>query len=434
MYRFDRLLVLLRALSVARPSRRQLVLRWLWMLLQCLPIGVFVVALARGAPYDQPASWRDIFSFDASGRAFFISAYVSLAAGFYTAASFGDAGAAMVTTLRARIGPPPGMALALRQAMRVRDSRVAPLTGIELPAPAATSGDAGAFLGPTLVVSAPETLLRLVLWDVMALVGGALALWGAVYFASDLLARLDDMSPDYLSLWLAGVLVMMSASAFTFVWRSWAYWQGRTLGVEVTPSAEGLTIRGPETLWSPRFIRWDAARSLARFTYKDDNTRAHTAYMLDADNQTLLWESPPDRRYAMPSRRAALVWRQASAARLVALATIATGLPLLDISEIVDEISGVQPDLSSASLDITLSDDASVIAITVKPSAEDVALLEFLYSAGAEAEKDGDPAPPPPTTAPRLEQWRRLFGSLLNWGAAVAAAYFFWILTTRSGF
>jgi hypothetical protein len=121
-------------------------------------------------------------------------------------------------------------------------------------------------------------------------------------------------------------------------WRYFIRWLAEVRGAEVTPSAEGLIVRDQMTLWRPRFIPWNAVVSLARFTYTNPEVRAGTIYLLDAGDQTFLWESPPEIRYESSARLARDVTQQMNAAQLQTLVTQASGQPLLNISGVMSAV------------------------------------------------------------------------------------------------
>lgn len=102
-------------------------------------------------------------------------------------------------------------------------------------------------------------------------------------------------------------------------------------------------------------------------------------YLLDAGDQTFLWESPPDMRYEAPARRARLAEQQASAARLLAWVNEATGLPLLNISGVVSVLAKIEPDPHSTS---------------EEPDPRDTALLDFIEG-GASGYINEAPPPRP---------------------------------------
>jgi hypothetical protein len=425
--RLERLRGLLEGLSAARPSGRQLLLRWLWTILQGAVAASFLVAMsyAHAPSYNQTITWQDIRTFDGPGRALLSLSYTGLVAGLYIAASF----AYLMTGLAragviARLWPPPTMAPTLRQAIRARDSRIAPVAPVEEPLDLGLSG-AGARPDSQLIVSPPEPLTSSLRYGIAALAGGVILLLLAAYSVLAFPSHFDAPIPDDTSLSLTGVFLTVSALTIRFAWRTWNSWRGRGRGVAVTPGAEGLTVRGPQTLYGRRFIPWRNARSLTRIAYRDEHSRTHTIYMLDAGAQTLLWESPPDMGRASRSRQAKIAQRQASAARLAALAATITSLPLLDISEVADVIASVEPDFAS-NMTIIPVEGEGIGGIEAPKTDEDVVLLNFLSSIAAEA-PSADPAPPL-TAGARLEQLRRLLAGLLMAFVPVAAAYylFFW--------
>lgn len=405
-----RLRALLQALSVTQLSRRQRLRWWLWTVLQCMIAGSLVVALSLKPTAIQPA-----ITYDETGRQFLLSyplaSFATLASAIYIVASFAHFGSGMLAAGRARRGPPPDMALALRQATYARDPRIAPVAQGAQPTLDPALGSA--YPNSSLAVAAPDLLAEPLLATIGMLALGIIPLWFA-----DTLAPGFAQFPDHGSLWMIGILLMLSALAFAYARHCWNSWRAGSRGVPMTASAEGLAIRAPETLGGRRFIPWRSARSLARLTYSYSGSGAHTVYMLDAGDQTLLWECPPGMRYASPTRRAKIAQQQFHGAWLVALVATATGLPPLDISEIVHTITNLAP------IDITASDDGGIVAVEVSPTAEDSALLEFLSSAGAETANSDAPSPPP-TPGDRLEQWRRFLNALLFWFTSLLATIWF---------
>lgn len=81
MYSFKQLRALLLALSVTRPSRRQIVFRWLWVILGYVVAISFALAQVFTTSHDWPISWNDIARRDLVARSFLLSSYVALVTG-----------------------------------------------------------------------------------------------------------------------------------------------------------------------------------------------------------------------------------------------------------------------------------------------------------------------------------------------------------------
>jgi hypothetical protein len=152
----------------------------------------------------------------------------------------------------------------------------------------------------------------------------------------------DLLSPDpyslqgyYANLAFASALTTFALLILVTAWRYFIRWLAEARGAVVTPSAEGLTVRDQMTRWRPRFIPWNAVVSLAGFTYTNPEARAGTIYLLDAGDQTFLWESLPEIRYESPIRLAHEATQRLNAAQLMRLVVRATGQPLLNISGVM---------------------------------------------------------------------------------------------------
>ncbi len=440
MYKLTRMRSLLLALLVTRPSGRLLIVRWLWTLLQCILAGGFVAALVLRTPSSRVFTWQDIHALDGTARGFLMTSYLSLAAGCYLVASAANVVRGLYLGGNAKRLPPSDMAPVLRRAVRTRDPRIAPIAQGEQPVQEAEPGDPNLFMdASSLVVSTPEPLTRPLVIVIVSLAGSIISMLVTIWMVALAVSAIPrqsaipPFSPDlpddffvYTFLWIAGVFVTTSTLIFAFFCRTRNKWKARSRGVEVKATSEGLTIRGPQTHWRPRCIAWRKVRWLARFAYNDLYVRRRVAYILDAGDQTLLWESPPDMRYVSPSSRAKIAQRQASAAQLVALTAAATGLPLLDISGTVNAIARIEPELTAST--ITVSESLDLIAIDATPTAADVQMLEFLASAGAQAAADDGPVTQRALRYAQLEQCRRLLSGVLVWFATWAAVY--WMLSS----
>lgn len=344
MYDFRKLRALLLALLVTQPSRRQLVFRWLWVVLGYAAAIGFALAQAFTTPHDWPISWNDIARHDVVARSFLLSSYVALATGFYMVVAI-KAGVDTVSMRTER--SPSEVARTMRDAARARDPHVAPVSQVDLPTVGAASEDTGSISGRMLVLATPAPLtgsLSLVLVGIV--LSGLSLLFGALfastipqsfvtgaYYDAEYAPNASDV---YTTVRFIGIFVMLSALALMFAWRSWNRWRAKGRGATVITNTEGLTIRGPATRWRERFIPWRRVESLAQFTYRDAYTHTPTVYMLDAGNQTVLWESPPDTPYAASSLRAKVAEQQSNAAQLLAIISAATSLPLLDLTESVN--------------------------------------------------------------------------------------------------
>lgn len=419
MYKFTRLRALLLALSVTQLSWRRLCLRWLWTILRLMFAAGFITAIILRTPQDAPITWQDITAHDAAARSFLILSCMSLATGFYLVI----AAAQFVKLSFARVSPPPDTASTLRQAARARDSQAAPIV-MEQQSQNAFADDAYALKDSSFVVAVPELLTRPMWAVIAAFVGSALALAAADFLASLSISIIPQsvydpnfdpsMGLTYSDWSEVGIFLMLGVLAFMSAWRSWNSWRGRGAYVEV--SAGGLIVRGPETLWRRRFIPWRDAQSLARIVYNDTYAQARTVYMLDAGNQTLLWESPPDMRYASLSRRARIAQRQTSAAQLVALISMRASLPLRDISGRVNAVAKIEPNPRDASFNQLIDQSIYGISPSMPLRTLQAAVAEVLDRAKAEAETASEPPPPPPPPLPigvRLEQWRRRLNNAL---------------------
>ncbi|HET9111537.1 MAG TPA: hypothetical protein VFN78_11985 [Ktedonobacterales bacterium] len=411
MYKFRRLRALLQALTVTKPGRPELVIRWSFIFLAYLVTLCFVLFQLLKTSHDWPVRWQDVSALDATGRSFLIGSYAALMTGVYSAA-------AMIYALKgasSRIVPPPALAEALRRAARDRAPRLGAVVQAALPdqtAPGAATEETGDVPEASLVVVTPELLTRplpLVFAVTasgivsLALIAG-LASFLPVEFAPQ---QILGATGVYLDLRFIGVLAGLGAFAFAFAWRMWHGRRVASRGIEVTSEADGLTVRVSGARKRQRFISWRDAQSLVRFAYNDYYVRPCTVYLLDAGSQTFLWESPPDMRYASPAQRAQLAAQRASAARLASLASAATGLPLFDISGVINSVAKLEP-----AVIYTPPQDN-------EPSAEDMELLESIES--IMDTKAGAPATPAPTMS---AQWLRLLTSMLiGFATMVGAAW-----------
>ncbi len=299
MYKYRRLRALLRTLVAMPPTRLQVIRGWLVVVLGYAAAALFALSLIVHSSHDWPVTWHDVFTFDLVARAYLLGACAAFVSGcaFLLWIILLGRGAS------ARMLPPPGLGLALRRAIRIHEPWVAPADPATPTAPQVDNSAA------TRLTVATSYLLTRPLWlAIVTLAGGALALLPVVFFASfafsmagppadPAYAMPDAVTGSYQLLWIAGIFAPLVVIAAAFAWRYWIGWRAGVRGVEIEVSPEGLAIRDHTTLWRGRFIRWSEIVSLARFTYNDDYVRPHTVYMLDADSQTLLWESPPDMRY-----------------------------------------------------------------------------------------------------------------------------------------
>lgn len=373
MYKFARLRALLWSLAVRAPSRRKTLARWAFMSLGGGAVTVcFTLALIFRTPHDWPVAWSDIATGDEQARSFLLSSFVSLMSGLYfvSALTFG------YRASTARLLPLPAVAPALRAALRARDPRIVRVEQIERPAHEHGSEGASAPPVSTLTVPSPEPLTR-PLWLALAMFAAAMLalaftayfLWAGLWVG---LSMFDgpsggDSAPGasrvFTMLRFAGMVAPLALVALGSAWRLWIGWRARVRGALVELNAEGLAIQDQMTGWRRRFILWGDVVSLARFTYNDVYVRARTVYLLDAGDQTFLWESPPDARYATAGRRARIAASQARAAELLARVSEATGQPLLDITSVVGAVTKIEPQPH---------------ATCNEPDARDVALLEFI--------------------------------------------------------
>ncbi len=390
MYKFARLRALLWSLSVTPASRSKALMRWALKVLGPAVSICFALALVFKTSHDWPITWHDIAARDEVARSFLLSSFVWLMYGLYfvTALSFGSRGAS------ARLLPPPAIGPALRNALRDRDSRVGKVEQIE--PPMQESAAEGVTVPPisTLTVPAPELLTRPLALAFAVFAAGMLALAFASFFLWMGLSMLNapsDMADGgigaefiYTSLRFVGIFAPLALWALVSAWRFWIRWLAKVWGAEVAIIAEGLTIRDQATLWRRRFIAWRDVTSLARFTYNDSYVRPRSVYLLDAGDQTFLWESPPDMRYATPARRARIAEQQASAAQLLARVSEATGLPLLNISGVVSSVAKIDPDPYST---------------RDEPDPRDTALLDFIEGVTSGHSVD--------VASPRPQQFRR---------------------------
>ncbi len=344
-------------------------MRWALRILGPAVSICFALALIFRTSRDWPITWHDVAARDEIARSFLLSSFMWLAFGLYmvTALSFVLRGAS------ARMLPPPAIGPALRKAMRARDPRVVTVEQIERPVQESAAEGASVLPVSMLTVAAPELLTRPFVLALAVFATGMLALAFTsllLWFGLSMLNEPSDVADVgsgaeivYTFLWLAGTFAPLALLALVSAWRFWIRWRARVRGADVAISAEGLTIRDQATLWRRRLVPWCDVTSLAQFTYNDIALRAHAVYLLDAGDQTFLWESPPDMRYAAPARRARIAKQQASAARLLARVSEVTGLPLLNISGVVSAVAKIEPDPYS------MSDE---------PDPGDTALLDFI--------------------------------------------------------
>lgn len=270
MYSFKQLRALLLALSVTRPSRRQIVFRWLWVILGYVVAISFALAQVFTTSHDWPISWNDIARRDLVARSFLLSSYVALVTGFYLVAAikFG------LDTVNIRIERSSSeVARTLRDAARIRDPRIAPAAHVDPPSMGTALEDTGSISGMTLVVATRAPLARPLALVLLGIALSAPFLLFGVFFASTISQSFAtsvyydaDYAPNasdvYTVVRFIGLFVMLSALALMFAWRSWNSWRAKGRGATVRTDAEGPIIRGPETLWRGRFIPWRNVESL----------------------------------------------------------------------------------------------------------------------------------------------------------------------------
>ncbi len=389
MYKFARLRALLWSLSVTPTPRSKALIRWAVRIFGFALTICFALALLFRTSHDWPITWQDISMRDEVARSFLLSCFVWLTSGItiMTAILLGIGGGA------SRIKPPPAIASALRKAMRDRDSRIAAAEQIEAPASESTTNAANPSLTSRVRVATPELMTRPLALALVVFAAGMLAVafvGSTLWFGAMMLGEPPDTSDSisgaemiYSLLREVGMFAPLALWALHSAWRLWVQWLAGVRGATVTLSADGLTVRDQATLWRRRFIPWRSVVSLARFTYNDAYVRPRIVYLLDAGDQTFLWESPPDMRYEAPARRARIAVRQASAAHLLERVRGATELPLLNISGIVSAVAKIEPDPHSRSSE---------------PDPRDTALLDFIQSAASGRRIEAATAPLPSST------------------------------------
>lgn len=347
-------------------------MRAVWTILGFGVSICFALALVFSTSHNWPITWQDVAARDEVARSFLLSGFVSLMSGLFAVSVV----TYTATRASARMLPPPSIALALRKAVSARDPRVVSIEQVEHPAQGSAAEEANALTTSTFWVAAPELLTRPLALAVVVFAAGLIPLAITSNFLAFGISGLSDPPNPYggpspaeqlsILLLFVGIFAPLALWALVSAWRFWIRWRAKVRGAEVAASAEGLTIRDQETLWRKRLIPWSEVVSLARFTYNDIYVQARTVYLLDAGNQTFLWESPPDMRYAASARRAQIAEQQANAARLLAHIAAVTGLPLLNISGVVSAVAKVDPDPYSTS---------------DEPDPGDAAILDFLDGA-----------------------------------------------------
>jgi hypothetical protein len=331
---------------------------------------------------------------------------MGMAGGVYTVTSI----AYISTRNSARMLPPREIGPALRKAAQDRDARVVTVAVAPQPTRGADVAGADTLAAASFSVASPELLGKPLALALLTFAASLLALAICimlvslelgVYFAPTADGPPSSASDIASILWVPSIFLTLAGFAFVGSWRLGVSWQTRIRGARVTLSAEGLAVRDHATLWRPRFIPWREVVSIVQFIYNDSYTRSHIVYLLDAGNQTFLWESPPDMRYVSPAILARVAARQESAARLLTYAAEATGLPLLNITGVVSEVAKIEPDPSNMS---------------GEPDSRDVALLDFIE--GVTSTKGAEVAPS--TTA---EKWRKI---LVNVLVVIAVGFALW--------
>lgn len=408
MYKFRRLRALLQTLSVTTKSRRQPLLRWLWVGLgYAVAIGVALAEIFKTS-HDWPVTWHDVLLRDEVARSFVLSAFVAFVSGCYMLMWLLSSGRLATRQML----PLPALAPALRQAARDCDTRVVSTAQPERPAQEYASD--AALAATSVVVATPQLLTSSGWLAIGVFSAGMVPLAMVAMFLQSIVSTgfapqpglVGGASVVYTMLRLAGVFAPLVVIAFVYAGRYWVGWRAKVRGAHVTVSAQGLTIRDYATRWRRRYVAWRDVVSFVCFTYKDGYTHPRTVYLLDGGSQTFLWETPPDMRYDPAARRQRIAGQQAESARLVALVAAATRLPLLDISSVISAVAKIEPNPYTAS---------------EEPDPRDIELLEFVE--GVSSPKTLKSLAPPLI---RAEQWRRgLLSGLVGIAFVVGSVLFF---------
>jgi hypothetical protein len=322
---------------------------------------------------------------------------------------------------------PFALALALRHALARGDEAVAPVLTDQVVEDGERLFSGASVDAESLVVAVPALLVTSLAGSTPLYVLAALALVMAGVLASILIpvlipvTRSDPMGLIILVVLCGGLalgaLVALIA-AMRLSRRHALQRRGMTIGVD----SLGLTFRQPVWKKQPHHIAWMEMRALAQFTYKDKYTRLQTVYLLDSENQTLLWAEPPDEAYAPPHQRQTIADRRESARRLALAITSRTRLPIRNLTDTIAALTGSSPVAGSttttprflnAAWDVALFmedvETATMIWHVRQPGAQrqPQALRKLIASQSIPGSASADPtdATAAPAVPPRLSRW-----------------------------
>jgi hypothetical protein len=231
-------------------------------------------------------------------------------------------------------------ATALLRAAADRDATIAPAAIAETSEAVDTRG----FRVPALPDAAVTVVFPEALTTRGLAIGGALVASVFVALPSIIIATLAlPVTPNFPASALAdwGTLALTMTALVCAIFSAWLFIvavrslrrrQRQRRGFEITTATDGLRFRRPESPRRERFIAWSAAQSLTRIDFTDTLTRHRAIYLLDAGQETLLWEAPPIERYGAPDTQQHSAILQDNARQLAAQIAARSGLPLLDLT------------------------------------------------------------------------------------------------------
>lgn len=261
---------------------------------------------------------------------------------------------------------PYAQALAMRRALAAGDPIIAPAMAAILDESEPSLFASAPTSAESLVVALPAPLLisraSTIMLYISAMLLLLMAAGGAALASSILSLPLDQLlsaqAGQIYLVTVCGGLTFFGLLLFLQARRRGRRRQFQRRGVEVALDDLGMSFRQP--VWSkrPRHIAWADMRGLGRYTYKDKYTREHNLYIIDSEEQTLVWEEPPTERYASEPDRQRIAALQQDSWNLVTAITRRTKLPIRDLSGALTTLA------NTVSTNSTFLKDAYDAAIT----------------------------------------------------------------------
>lgn len=267
------------------------------------------------------------------------------------------------------------LTLALLGAARTGDETLAPLA----PATKDAAAKAADAVEPEEIVSLASPLMDSVprsVFDRALYVAGSLVTTGSLAYAGYVATTsvLPFAGRSTVADWgmfavagvwgLAGALVGCALVAWGNVGERYA--QSVRLGFSAAVDADGVTSRyrgARGAVVEEVHIAWREVESLTQLKYTDVTLARRTVYALSSAHSLILWERPPDARYASSETRERIEKSGQAASRLLRAARTGSSAPLRDLSETFAALREDRPGLSQPLVRVASVKSAYTIAL-----------------------------------------------------------------------